>query len=174
MAMDADGEAKRKRQAEEDGTKVRALVRRVLHTGGTDRDAVEELAFFAISDPFTFTVSSDEDDRSILQWAISVELANLIRELLADGVLSSQENDRLRGALSALSGADQETLKEQFDAELQVAQARAGLLGSVASEVVPKAGVVVLRSTPAFLLDEKARTRFVAGHAGVSVPVGGM
>lgn len=89
-----------------DGMRVRELVRRVLRSGGTDLDAVEELVFVQeLDDPLGFTEATDPAvERSILHEAFDVELAEYIAEILADNRLTAAEVVQLRSSLSAASG----------------------------------------------------------------------
>src|SRR5687768_4598066 len=83
---------------------VRGLVRRVLRSGGTDLDAVEELVFLQKDDALHRTATSVQDDRAILELAFHAELAEYIAELIADDRLTVAESVRLRSSLMAASG----------------------------------------------------------------------
>ena len=91
---------------EVDEGNVRALVRRVLRSGGRDLDAVEELVFLQDhDDPFAVTTTTDPTtERRLLQEAFEVELREYIANLLNDDRLTPAEEVELASATVAASG----------------------------------------------------------------------
>jgi hypothetical protein len=89
-----------------DEANVRALVRRVLRSGGRDLDAVEELVFLQDhDDPFAVTTTTDPTtDRRLLHDAFEVELRESIAKLLNDDRLTPDKDVELASATIAASG----------------------------------------------------------------------
>ncbi len=94
-------------QVSRDLDQLRGLIRRVLHSGGADLEANEELEFFQDhGDPFVVTATtSPSADRALLQEAFRLELDAFIAELLADGRVTPEEAAKRRSAMFAVEGS---------------------------------------------------------------------